>query len=96
MKNRNAGNKLYRTQAIKRDFLKKLWDWRAEYQLMSNARVEYVKLIRKKRRLKERYACCLNIPIFQDKDMEYLVKKSRFEKNNYKYIHNVKLKSWSL
>ena len=36
-----------------------------EYQLMSNARVEYVKSIRKKRRLKERYGYCLNIPIFQ-------------------------------
>ena len=96
MKNRNAGKQLHRTQAIKRDCLKKLRDRRAEYQLMSNARVEYVKSIRKKRRLKERYAYCLNIPIFQDKNMEYLVKKSRFEKNDYKYIHNVKLKIRSL
>ena len=76
MKNCNAGKQLHRTQAIKRDCLNKLRDRRAEYQLMSNARVEYVKSIRKKRRLKERYAYCLNIPIFQDKNMEYLVKKT--------------------
>ena len=71
MRNRNAGKQLYRTQAIKRDCLKKLRDFRAEYQLMTNARVEYVKLIRKKCRLKERYTYYQNIPIFQDNDMEY-------------------------
>ena len=58
MKNRN-GKQLYKTQAIKRDCFKKLRDRRAEYQLMSNARIEYVKSIRKKRRLKECYAYCL-------------------------------------
>ena len=63
---------------------------------MSNARDEYVKSIRKKRRLKKRYAYCLNIQIYQDKNMEYLVKKSRFEKSDYKYIHNLKLKIRSL
>ena len=84
------------TQSIKRECLKKLRDRKAEHQLMSNARVQYVKSIRRKRRLKERYAYCLNISIFQDKNMEYLVKKSRFEKNDYKYIHNVELKIRSL
>ena len=67
MKNRNAGKQLYRIQAIERDCLKKLRDRSAEYQLMSNARVEYVKSIRKKRRLKERYAYCLIFRFFKTK-----------------------------
>ena len=53
MKTRNAGKQLYRTKAIERDRLEKLRDRRAEYQLMSNARVKYVKSIWKKRRLRE-------------------------------------------
>ena len=92
IRNHQSVKQLYMTLAIKKDCIKKLRDRRVKDQLTSNSKVHNVKLIRNKYRLKPRYDHCLNITIFQDKEKAYLVKKSRYDKEDCKYMHMVKLK----